>query len=253
MTKVFDIGMYDGADTAYYLDCGYHVVAVEANPDLVAVAKRTFKDRIASGELTCVHAAISPDGKAVALHLSGQDLGSSSLLIERVAHKGPLPAVTVPGITLDQLFEGYGVPDYLKVDIEGADRLCVLALTPARRPTFLSFEIGDDFDELLSHVESIGYQRFKIINQSSFRELANQRCLYDRAAYRVMRYLGYRDPRFVKRKGRFFAIDHSAGPVPWHSDGSWWSADAIRSRFRQHRTPTDWYDLHATVSANPSG
>jgi FkbM family methyltransferase len=250
MTMVFDIGMYDGADTAYYLTSGYQVVAVEANPELVDTAKRRFEAEIASGDLTCVHAAISPDGKAVDLHRSGQDLGSSSLSSERIADKRPLPPITVPGITLEQLFERYGVPHYLKVDIEGADRLCVLPLTSARRPTFLSFEIGEDFDDLLSHIASIGYRRFKIINQTSFRELANQRCVYDRVAYRLIHHLGYRDPRLVRRKGRFFALDHSSGPVPWQSDGSWSATEATRSRFHKARASnalTDWYDLHATV------
>lgn len=251
MRKVFDIGMYDGADTAYYLAGGHQVVAVEANPDLIEDAKRRFKAEIASGQLTCVHAAISSDGKAVALHLPGQDLGSSSIFNERIAHKRPLGTVTAPGLTLHQLFERYGVPDYLKVDIEGADRLCVLALTSELRPAFLSFEIGDDFDELLSHIETIGYRRFKIINQTSFRELANQRCLYDRVAQRLMRYLGYGDARLVRRKGRFFVTEHSSGPVPWESDGAWRSGHAIRSSFREAKasnTLTDWYDLHATIT-----
>lgn len=133
MKKIFDIGMYDGADSAYYLECAYHVIAVEANPELVDNAKRRFGDQIASGQLTCVNAAISPNGEAVELTLSGQDLGSSSLFSDLVAHKRPIGAITVPGVTLYQLFERYGVPEYLKVDIEGADRLCVLALTSVTR------------------------------------------------------------------------------------------------------------------------
>ena len=36
--KRFDIGMYDGSDSRYFLDEGYHVVAVEANPELAAKA-----------------------------------------------------------------------------------------------------------------------------------------------------------------------------------------------------------------------
>jgi FkbM family methyltransferase len=251
MRKIFDIGMYDGADTAYYLECGYHVIAVEANPELVEDAKLRFEGRIASGQLTCINAAISPGGEPVELTLSGQDLGSSSIFGERVARKRPIGVITVPGVTLRQLFERYGVPEYLKVDIEGADRLCVLALTPDTRPTFLSFEAGDDVDELLSHAETIGFRRFKIVNQNSFRELANQRCLYDRVTHRLMRYMGYREPLFVRRAGRFFATGHSSGPVPWHGDGSWRPGDATRSRLREARASNTlsgwWYDIHATA------
>ena len=45
MALVIDVGMYDGADTAYYLSMGYRVLAVEANPALVAqpsTAARVF-------------------------------------------------------------------------------------------------------------------------------------------------------------------------------------------------------------------
>ena len=58
---------------------------------------------------------------------------------------------------MHQLFEQYGTPEYRKVDIEGADRLCVLALTQDTRPSYLPFEAGDDADDLLSHAETICY------------------------------------------------------------------------------------------------
>lgn len=250
MKKIFDIGMYDGADTAYYLECGYQVIAVEANTELVDNAKRRFGAQIASGQLTCVNAAISPNGGAVELTLCGQALSSSSLFSDRIAHLRPTGAITVPGVTLVQLFERYGVPEYLKVDIEGAERLCVLALTSDTRPTFLSFEVGEDVDELLSHAETIGFRRFKIINQNSFRELANQRCLYDRVTHRLMQYLGYREPLMVRRAGHFFVRGHSSGPVPWYSDGQWRSGEATRSRIREARasnTLGGWHDIHATI------
>jgi len=250
MKMIFDIGMYDGADTDYYLSCGCRVIAVEANPQLVESAERKFQAEITSGQLTCVNAAISPNGEAVELILSGSDMGSSSLFSEKVVHKRPIGAITVSGVTLHQLFELYGIPDYLKVDIEGADRFCVLALTAETCPTFLSFEMGDDVDELLSHAERVGYDCFKIINQTTFRELANQRCLYDRVTHRLMRYMGYRDPRFVRRAERFFLTGHSAGPVPWRSDGSWWSGNATRERLREAKASnilSGWYDIHATL------
>ena len=36
---IFDIGMFDGADTRYYLNKGYKVLAVEANTVLVKRAR----------------------------------------------------------------------------------------------------------------------------------------------------------------------------------------------------------------------
>ncbi|HEY8831960.1 MAG TPA: FkbM family methyltransferase [Gemmatimonadaceae bacterium] len=245
---VFDIGMFDGSDTAYYLETGCRVIAVEANPPLVKSAEERFRSQLASGQLTCVQAAISSDNKEVELFLSAADPGSSSLFSERVANKRPDGAIRVRGMTLDHLFDEYGIPDYLKVDIEGADRLCVLALTQARRPHYLSFEIGDDVEELVHHIESIGFNRFTIINQKSFREIGNENPLYDRFARRSMRYLGFARPRLIRRGKRFFAIGHSSGPAPWESDGRWSNAVAIRGWLRKIASEPDssnWYDLHA--------
>ena len=251
MKKIFDIGMFDGADTAYYLESGFQVIAVEANPDLIASAQRRFSAPLASGQLVCVNAAVSTSEGPVELNLCGDDLGSSSVISERIADRRPIGAITVPGVTIHQLFDQYGLPEYLKVDIEGADRQCILPLTSDHRPNFLSFEVGEDADELIAHVGAIGYRRFKIINQISFRELAQQWCLYDRITHRLMRHLGYQDPKFVRRAGRFFPTGHSSGPVPWRSEGQWQSAEATRARLLEAKESgklSGWYDVHAALN-----
>ncbi len=249
MTTIFDIGMYDCADTAYYLETGNRVVAVEANRAFVERAQQRFAPQIAAGQLTVVNAAISENGEPVELMLSGDDLGSSSLFGERVAGRQPIGSITAPGLRVQELFDRYGVPDYLKVDIEGADRLCILNLAADRRPRFLSFEVGPDVEELVEHARAIGYDRFKIINQISFRELANESNLRDRVALRLAERLGLREPLMVKRAGRFFVSGRSSGPLPWISDGRWYSFEETIARWRGSRSgasPSAWYDIHAT-------
>jgi FkbM family methyltransferase len=250
MSTVFDIGMYDGADTTYYLHSGYRVVAVEANPELVQRATEKFAAEMASGQMICVNAAISTSREPVELVLSGADPGSSSVFGNLVAHKLPIGSITVPGITMQDLLSRYGTPFYVKIDIEGADRLCVLSLTSENRPQYLSFEIGEDLEELVEHARKIGFGKFKIVSQTSFRELANQECLYDRIIRRVVRELGYADCRQIRRARRFFVSGHSSGPGPWESDGNWYSADKTLARWRQARaagTLSGWYDIHAML------
>jgi FkbM family methyltransferase len=244
MDTIFDIGMFDGSDTAYYLETGHRVVAVEANPSLIELARQRFAPAIAAGQLICVHAAISADGGPVELMLAGSDLGSSSLFADKVARKRPAGAIEVPGISIAELVRQHGIPKYLKVDIEGADRYCVLALDAATRPPYLSFEIGEDANELLDHCASLGYGRFKIIHQNSFREASRVECLTDRIARRIMHALGYAEPTMIRRAGRFFLAGHSSGPVPWHSDGAWRTLDSTRERLRGPKLP-GWCDIHA--------
>jgi len=78
---IYDVGMYDGLDTRYYLDSGYKVLAVEANPELVARAHQHFGKEIRAGQLVVVHAAIGCGaGQTVELITAQDDLGSSSLI-----------------------------------------------------------------------------------------------------------------------------------------------------------------------------
>ena len=67
---VYDIGMNNGDDTAYYLSLGYKVIAVEAVPDLVDAATERFKFFIA--ETTARTAAdlmgIHPNTAALFFH-----------------------------------------------------------------------------------------------------------------------------------------------------------------------------------------
>ena len=132
------------------------------------------------------------------------------------------------------------------MDIEGSDHLCVRALTSDTRPAFLSFEAGPDADALVQHAMSIGYTKFKIINQVTFRELTRQNCLRDRIAERIMRELGYDEPRQYRHAGRWFTSGHSSGPLPWQTGGQWTDGETTRERWRNADIAC-WYDIHATT------
>ena len=64
---IFDFGMHDGSDTAYYLRKGFRVVAVEANPELVAAGQSRFRAEIAEGRLTIVNKAIAEQPGTITL------------------------------------------------------------------------------------------------------------------------------------------------------------------------------------------
>ncbi|HET6349677.1 MAG TPA: FkbM family methyltransferase [Candidatus Krumholzibacteria bacterium] len=250
MLTIFDIGMYDGTDTEYYLSLGGRVVSVDANPLFVQRGQQRFSAEIAAGRLTIVHAAMSSDHAPVELTLSGDDLGASSMFGDRVVDRQPMGTITAPGLPVRDLMEQYGVPDYLKVDIEGADRFCILNLNREMRPRYMSFEVAPDVEELLEHIRSIGYARFKIINQVSFRELANEANLRDRLVLRAAECLGVGKPQMIRRAGRFFAAGSCSGPVPWKSDGRWYSGDETVARWRSARARGDakaHYDIHAAL------
>lgn len=249
MKTIFDFGMYDASDTLYYLEAGFRVVAVEANPSLLERARSALAPYIASEQLHLIGGAISNDHTDVELTVCGEDSGSSSIYAVRVNGRNPVGTYTVPGITTLDLIEQFGTPYYLKIDLEGADRLAVLSLSARTKPEYLSFEANEDTEELVEHAATIGFTKFKLIHQCSFREISNQNNLADRAARKLVRLLGFAEPQYVRRGGRLFKVAHSSGPAPWCSDGAWCSRDAILARWRRAKSApmgNAWYDLQAS-------
>lgn len=249
MKLVFDLGMYDAADTQYYLEEGFRVVAIEANPALAQRGERELENYVQAGQLKIINAAVANESKDITLTISGDDLGSSSIFKERTDYRTPIGQYTVRGVTIQSLFSEFGLPYYLKIDIEGADDLVVFSLTSQTRPQFLSFELADGPERYIKHLASIGYSKFKIINQRSFRNLSNHRNFYDRCAGKAIRMMGYGEPTYVKRNGRFFKSGHSSGPVPWASDGQWRSAAAVIAKWNAAKNTIgkhDWFDVHAS-------
>lgn len=154
---IFDLGMNDGTDAAYYLSCGFNVVAVEANPELCEQARKRFGNQI-----TIIEAAITDRNGKADFYISEND-HLSSLLPERAKsnHK-----ITVNCITIDDLFKRFGVPYYLKIDIEGAD-LAVIAMLD-RRPKYLSVEDCRFGPKYIEKLAALGYE-FQLIDQSQFK------------------------------------------------------------------------------------
>lgn len=246
---VIDVGLFDGADTEYYLATGHHVIAVEANPALVCIANERFKEAIAAGQLTIIHAAIAESREPVTLTLSASNLGGSSTLHGTVVDAAG--TCTVSGITMADILAQTPRAKLVKIDIEGADGLCIAALTRENRPDYLSVEVHDGPDAVLPHLTSVGFTRFKLIDQTCFREWSRRNHPLDRLGRGIARRLGLTDFGAVKRVGRWFIAGTSSGPAPWESDGQWRTAEDVSRQFRSARIPQHvWLDLHAMSSSD---
>lgn len=175
---VFDVGMHRGEDTVYYLQKGLRVVAFEAHPGLVDAARRRFATEVADGRLQIVSGAITAPGRdSVTFYIHGR-LSIWGTTDPRQAERnevmGPSTAITAPAVDFATCLREYGVPHYLKVDIEASDMLCVEALLdvePEQRPRYASIEAESEtwsgvvrqFDTL----ERLGYTRFAIVQQAT--------------------------------------------------------------------------------------
>lgn len=229
---IFDLGMNNGDDTDYYLKLGHDVVALEANPTLCEKAAARFADAVARGQLTIVHAAIwERSGETSFLvnldndHWSSIDPGWAG------RDDSACERITVRCVTLPELFAQFGIPYYLKIDVEGVDHVVLgqlegLPLLPA----CVSVEdcrFGFDYMKTLS---ACGYDGFKLLDQSTVP--------------------GRIDPK----TGHAFPAG-SSGPLGRDIEGDWLSypamvdhyATTVRDHDGNRLAPrTQWWDIHCT-------
>jgi FkbM family methyltransferase len=268
---VFDLGFHRGEDVAFYLHRGFDVVAVDADPRLVAEARRAFAGDVASGRLELVQAAVV--GRAAGdleFHLSKNTVWNS--VDSRVsAREGMYDApVVVPTIDLPALIDRYGVPYYCKVDLEGADIAAVESLSRVDElPRYVSAETeclaeGEVADAAtatatLDRLRSAGYERFKLVDQRSLTVLEPGRSFYP-----VVepfhppvepRRLSVLDPllnpyrrnerRLARRFGHRFPHGAS-GPFGPDLSGEWLGYDTARETLLFHRS--EYYAMSKAVS-----
>jgi FkbM family methyltransferase len=173
---IIDAGMNNGDDTEFYLAKGFRVVAVEANPSLVEQAKQRFASQIAAKRFSIYGVAINHQDGVVEFFEDVKDDGLSSLSHDYAvqnakARGGQVRRIEVPCLRMERILGECGVPYYMKIDIETADRLCLQALKEyRRRPQYVSFELNlVDFEETFLNLKllwDLGYRQFKLVNQA---------------------------------------------------------------------------------------
>lgn len=176
---IFDLGLHKGEDTGFYLAKGFRVVAFEADPELVAQCKQLFAKEIAEGRLTIVEGAIvdSPaEGDTITFYKNPSVTVWGTVdpawrdRNERAGWKSE--EIVVPAVDFGRCIEEYGVPYYVKIDIEGADILSLQTLGNFEpKPDYVSIESSkvslDAIDAELDILESLGYDSFKAVQEGT--------------------------------------------------------------------------------------
>ena len=271
---IYDVGMNDGDDTAYYLHEGYRVVAVEVDPTLIEQARERFAGPILERTLDLVQAAIGPRRETAPFWIcEGKSVWNSfdRQMASREGHT--CYAIEVECRQFRDLLEQYGVPFYLKVDIEGHDTYCVADLDQQDLPKYVSLEIGRQLEPLFM-LRDLGYSRFKLITQNDHRQHAidpirgNQRMKQRLQPYPSLYRLGRRVAGLRRRLSSSSTLPRSkgingnhwtfalgsSGPFGEDTAGSWQTFDEVaftwltyqlgRSCYGQPNVWV-WHDLHA--------
>lgn len=168
---IYDLGFHIGQDTEFYLKKGFDVVAIEANPDLCKRGKDKFSSYIESGQLKLINKAISISNEKINFYIHPTQEDWSSCFKEFINDNNvELKKIVVEGITLQELFDIYSVPRYLKVDVEGADVVVAKQLLSMQvKPEYVSFETSrKDYAKIFSFLFLSGYSNFQLINQQKY-------------------------------------------------------------------------------------
>jgi FkbM family methyltransferase len=251
---VYDVGMNNGDDTAYYLRLGKRVVAIEADPDLCARARERFAAEIADGRLTILNIGVGPKAGTLDFWICETKREWNSFS-RRIASRDGLPhhAIQIPCQTFEWIVARHGVPGILKIDIEGHDHFCIDALSALPDlPDYVSVEIGD-IDAFTRRLEALGYTGFKCISQFDFLPMQ-----LPPSEEQLRRERG--EPASTRRHGDWLFPEGSSGPCGEHTAGRWLSADEARAVYHHYRELSRqggespfwygknysfWVDLHA--------
>jgi hypothetical protein len=188
-------------------------------------------------------------------------------------------AVSVRAIKFGEILDTFGIPFYLKIDIERSDHLCVRALVGRVPPPYISAESecvgdGENLDSrqclgMLNALHTAGYRRFKLVSQEDFSAATASRVIslvrrgirsaaHGRLRFPVTAWLAKAltpECRLGRRHGYAFPYG-SSGPWGDGMPGCWLSFEEAAAlylavRDRHFRTPgmakySFWYDWHAT-------
>lgn len=177
---VFDVGMHYGEDCDFYLKKGFKVIGFEADPDLVNFCRNRYSEEIQKGELIIVEGAISPkfskeSGIRTIKFYKNLDNTTWGTVVDEWADRNEyfgsnIKTIEVPIVDFSECIEKYGIPYYLKIDIEGMDIVCLKTLLNFDlKPSYVSIESEKiSFGKLimeLNLLKHLGYVEFKAIQQ----------------------------------------------------------------------------------------
>lgn len=277
---IYDVGLGDGSDTAYYLSKNLRVLAIDANPIAVEKAREKFAPAVRAKRLTILNIGISKEPGLLPFWICDSRPEKSSFHRSIPLREGlPHHEITVECRSFSSVLAEFGVPRYLKMDIEANEIHCLRDLCAGDLPEYISFEKSGYEKQKLRLLRELGYTHFKIVSQIHFLpvefppsseqrryeiacRLANSRNFFVRAARKLgMRHWLDREVSRPRIRGGWSFPPGSSGPLSGETPGSWQAygeildtlarAEAARERgdssifWRPGESWTFWADFHA--------
>jgi len=252
---VYDIGLHDGRDTGHYLREGCRVVAVDANPVMCAAAQTKFREYVRTGQLKVINCGVAEQKRQLEFWVCDDNTEWSSFQRYLASRNGAKNhSININCMPIGDIIDEFGVADYMKIDIEGNDRICISGLTNATAPRYISIEMNGG-EQDLQILSRLGYRSFKVICQNNS---------WHQVTTHNIGFYEWPPKNFIMRILRKFRATPSwllagrslgeSGPWGEKTSGAWHSVDHAYSVWRSLREIDVrqnthglgwWFDIHA--------
>ena len=162
INTIIDLGTHNGQDTRMYLEQGYYVFSIDANPFILKDLK---KENHKNNKI--LNIGIGNKDEIKKFYINKLSVWSS--FTDWGKNGGDYNEIEAPLVTFKTLFSKYidlnlHKIKYIKIDIEGYDLLALKSLLETNvRPKYISIESGKK--EILDLLDNAGYKRFQYIQQ----------------------------------------------------------------------------------------
>jgi FkbM family methyltransferase len=262
---VYDIGLHNGGDTRQYLREGCRVIAIDANPAMCAAAAAEFQRYIDTKRLTVLNCGVAERAEKLEFWICDDVTAWSSFDREIASRNGAKHyALQVECVPIQDILARFGVPDYMKIDIEGNERYCLEGLTKDTRPRYISIELDHVSGSCdIQRLHELGYRRFKIICQDNAWTQATENNLW---FYKLGPHSRFVPPiqrlaaisRRINGRKAILAGRQEGESGPWgeQTHGPWQSFDHTQRVWSAlHNIDMEtgthglgwWFDIHATI------
>lgn len=263
---VFDVGMHNGSDTAYYLARGYDVVSVEANPALCEAARSRFAAEIEAGRLDVRNVGVADEAGVMEFWVSDHSEWSSFNKEHATMDGVAAHPLEVPTMPFAEILDAYRTPLYVKIDIELNDSVCLHALEGrTERPQYVSFEGHLEARKDIEFLAGLGYQSFKCVRQIDWLEITPGNVQGQGRARKVIaKTKGQKTVHKALRRAHYRKAPingyrfetGSSGPLARERTGNWMTSDEVMSVWDRLLTIDremnaqglgEWFDIHAAL------
>jgi FkbM family methyltransferase len=168
MKLVFDIGANRGNMTNFFIEESERVVCFEPNLELLSHIRNRFSS-IIDKQIFLDCRGLSDKEETKTFRISNADTIStfSEDWINNSRFTGSHnwdKSVEVKTTTLDNIIDEYGIPDFVKIDVEGYELEVIKGLTKMLDSTTFSFEWAEEqyekMKEIYEYLNNLGYMNF---------------------------------------------------------------------------------------------